>query len=227
MALTNGQDQSTEFQRAQVRQELEPRRAQMPRVLGETETAARPGPRFAGSESLQRLKRHSPGVFDVQSAWNLGAEPRTLIPTLKQRLVEPSAVIDIGGIDSTPLLVRSGQKPTGLVEGYKNICERWSLDLLGMTKLLHLEEEIGLCHLVLSGQVPPMTGDLKDRMALVIGISVGLGELFDDDKDGELQWLNSTRADLGGASPLEHMLKGDFLNIWDVVDRVDNARGLK
>ncbi len=96
-----------------------------------------------------------------------------------------------------------------------------------MTKLLHLEEEIGLCNLILSGQVPPMTGDLKDRMALVIGISIGLGELFDDNKDGELQWLNSARSNLGGVSPLEHMLKGDLLNIRDVIDLVDNARGLK
>ena len=151
-------------------------------------------------------------LFERQSAWNVGVEykPET------ERRDYPAGIS-----------VRSRQKPTGLAEGYKNVCERWSLDALGMTKLLHLEEEIGLCDLILSGQVPPMTGDLKDRMALVIGISIGLGELFDDDKDGELQWLNSTRPDLGGVSPLEHMLKGDLLNIRDVVDLVDNARGLK
>ena len=123
--------------------------------------------------------------------------------------------------------VISPQKPTGLAEGYKNVCERWSLDDLGMAKLLHLEEEFGLCDLILSGQARPMTGDLKDRMALVIGISIGLGELFGDDKDAELQWMNSTRTYLGGVSPLEHMLKGDLLNIREVLDLVDNARGLK
>lgn len=118
-------------------------------------------------------------------------------------------------------------KPTGLAEGYKKICERWSLNQTEMAMLLHLEEERGLSELILSGQVSPMTGDLKDRMALVIGISIGLGELFDDDKDAELAWLNSRRAQFNGASALQHMLEGDFLHIRQVVELLDRARGLK
>jgi hypothetical protein len=121
---------------------------------------------------------------------------------------------------------RSRQKLTGLAEGFKNVCARWSLDTLAMARLLHLEEEIGLSRLILSGHVPPLTGDLRDRMALVIGISIGLGDLFDDDKDAELRWLGSARSELGSLSPLEHMLKGDLLNIRDVVDLLDAARGL-
>jgi hypothetical protein len=127
----------------------------------------------------------------------------------------------------TGFQVRSRQKLTGLVDGFKNICERWSLNDLEIARLLHLEEEIGLCALILSGQVPPMTGDLKDRMALVIGISVGLGDLFDDNKNAEIRWLSSARDDLNGVNPIEYMLKGEFTNLKEVNELVEAARGLQ
>ncbi len=212
MTLTNGQDQSVAFQREQGRQGLEQvrERSLLPVVKSEERGPARL--QLADFEFARALAMRQGTLLERQSAWNVGVEykPET------ERRDYPAGIS-----------VRSRQKPTGLAEGYKNVCERWSLDALGMAKLLHLEEEIGLCDLVLSGQVPPMTGDLKDRMALVIGISIGLGELFDDDKDAELQWLTSKRSELGSISPLEHMLKGDLLNVRDVIDLVDNARGLR
>ena len=129
--------------------------------------------------------------------------------------------------ERTSVSARSRQKTTGLVEGCKKICERWSLVNLDIAKLLHLEEEIGYCELIFSGQVRPMAGDLKDRIALVIGISIGLGEFFDDDKSAELNWLHSKRSQLGDVSPLEHLLKGDLLNLRNVIDLLDNVRGLR
>ncbi len=213
MALTNGQDQPAEFQRARGRQGLEHRREEkslLPVVQSEERGLARL--RLEDFEFARAGARREGMLLERQSPWNVGVEYK---PETERRDY-------LAGIS-----VRSHKEPTGLAEGYKNVCERWSLDALGMTKLLHLEEESGLCDLILSGQVPPMTGDLKDRMALVIGISIGLGELFNDNKDGELQWLNSTRSDLGGNSPLEFMLQGALLNIRDVVDLVDDARGLK
>lgn len=212
MTLTNGQDQSAAFQREQGRQGLEQVREKslLPIVKSEERGPARL--QLADFEFARALAMRQGTLLERQSAWNVGVEykPET------ERRDYPAGIS-----------VRSRQKPTGLAEGYKSVCERWSLDVLGIAKLLHLEEEIGLCDLVLSGQVPPMTGDLKDRMALVIGISIGLGELFDDDKDAELQWLTSKRSELGSISPLEHMLKGDLLNVRDVIDLVDNARGLR
>ncbi len=216
MTQTNGQDKSDVFQRDLGRQGLE--RAQEKSLAKSFLTASQPE--------------------ETGSAWSrlFGFEPMRAVVRREGRLLErPSALWNVG-FENEPATerkdfpasfpIRSRQEPKGLAEGYKSICERWSLDILGMAKLLHLEEEIGLCDLVLSGQVPPMTGDLKDRMAMVIGISIGLGELFDDAKDAELQWLTTKRSELGGFSPLEHMLKGDLLNLRDVVDLVDNARGL-
>jgi hypothetical protein len=118
-------------------------------------------------------------------------------------------------------------RPHGLTEGFKKVCQRWRLDDDDMARLLHLEDESWLSALILSGNVPPLTGDLKDRMALVIGISIGLGDLFDDSREGELKWLNTRRSELGDLSPLSSMLGGDLSKLMDVVDLLDRARGLR
>ncbi len=212
MTVTNGQDQSATFQREQGRRDFEQGREKSPLTAFKPEERGPVGPQSAGSEFVRALVSRRQSPLERQRAWNVGADPNSDI--------EPKG-------HPTTFPVRSRQTPTGLAEGYKNVCKRWSLDAHGMANLLHLEEEIGLCDMILSGQVPPMTGDLKDRMALVIGISIGLGELFNDDKDAELQWLTSTRTELGCVSPLEHVLKGDLLNLRDVVGLVDNARGLR
>lgn len=218
MTLTNGPDQSVTIQRERGRQGLEQGRGKSRLPIFKSEERRPARPQSTADIAFARTLVWHEGTLLLQSAWNVGVQD---MPETERR--DYSADIPVIAVIS----VRSRQKLTGLAEGYKNVCERWSLDALRMAKLLHLEEEIGLCDLILFGQALPMTGDLKDRMALVIGISIGLGELFDDDKGGELQWLNSTRSDLGDVSPLEHMLKGDLLNIRDVVDLVDNARGLK
>ncbi len=116
--------------------------------------------------------------------------------------------------------------PTGLADGFNKICQRWNLNRIERARLLHLESEMGLFDLIASGQVHPPTGDLKDRMAFVIGISVGLGDLFNDDRDAELQWLNTPKADFGNASAMSHMLEGSMQNLLAVVARVKVARGL-
>lgn len=208
MMLINGQGQLAEFQREQERLAL----GRVP------EYGLLATPRLEANRAfwmqLAERKGWAPRnlISEWQSAWNVGFDSGPEIE---------------GRDDPTSYPVRSSQKPTGLAEGFKNVCERWSIDPFAMAKLLHLEEEIGLSRLILSGHVPPVTGDLKDRMALVIGISIGLGELFDDDKNAELQWLTSARSELSSLSPLEHMLKGDLLNLRDVVELLDNARGLR
>ena len=209
--MINGQDQSAAYLREQGRRNLEgvpgsPRRG-APSI--EPEFPARPS--LADLEWFPLSRRQELAPLGDAIGWNVRGRE------------EP----EIARADYTSgYAPRSRQKLTGLTEGFKNVCERWSLDTLAMARLLHLEEEIGLSRLILSGHVPPMTGDLKDRMALVIGISIGLGDLFDDVKGAELKWLRSARSELGSLSPLEHILKGDLRNIRDVVDLLDAARGL-
>ena len=212
MTLTNGEDQSAAFERELGRQGLEQVREKTPFPVLRPDDSGPARPPLADFEITRTLARRDGTFLEQPNVWNVG--------------VEYESATDRKNYTAS-FSVRSRQRPTGLAEGYKSICQRWSLDALGIVKLLHLEEEVGLCDLILSGHVPPMTGDLKDRMALVIGISIGLGELFDDNKGAELRWLTSDRLELGGVTPLEHMLEGDLLNVRDVVDLVDNARGLK
>lgn len=210
--LTNGQDQSAAAQREQLRQALERGREQSRSAGLKLEMNEFLRQQLVDVEHFQAHAKRERQLSQRRAVWNLRYE--------RGPKIEPKEYLA-----SYP--VQAQQKQTGLAEGFNNICKRWSLDAFDMAKLLHLEEEIGLSRLILSGQVPPITGDLKDRMALVIGISIGLGELFDDDKDAELQWLNATRSNLGGHSPLKHMLKGNLLNLRDVVDILDDARGLR
>ncbi len=125
------------------------------------------------------------------------------------------------------LNLRPSNKIAGLAEGFKKICQRWKLDNSAMAMLLHLEEEIVLSAQILSGQVPPLTGDLKDRMTIVIGISLGLGDLFGECREAEVLWLNSKHSKLDDLTPLEHMLKGAFTNLTDITQLLDSARGLR
>jgi len=208
--LTNGQDRSADIQRERARRELEVSRAAPSMETFGRERVTPPRPGFVSGEPGPRPDLLT--LLERESASNVGVQHRPGI---------------VSGGHSTPFPARTRRQPTGLAEGYKNICERWSLNAVDMARLLHLEEEPGLCEQILSGQVRLFAGDLKDRAALVIGISLGLGELFDDDKDAEVQWLNAPREKYKGRSCIAHMLEGDFLNIRDVADLVDNARGLR
>ena len=210
--LTNGQDQSATSDRERKRQALESGHGQFrPAPL----IRARPTPMRPQWAPERLAREEDPRIGTISefgSAWNIQPRRQHPIELKEFYVVAP---------------VRPRQNLTGLTEGFKMICERWSLDALSMSRLLHLEDEIGLARMIISGQIPPITGDLKDRMALVIGVSIGLGELFNDDKAAEIEWLETTQSGLDGHSPLEHMLIGELQHIKDVVEVLDDARGLK
>ncbi|MCP4315602.1 MAG: hypothetical protein GY789_06170 [Hyphomicrobiales bacterium] len=160
----------------------------------------------------------------------LGREPLTEAPDAFALRIsrEPSQVRAKKNPDPfLKLFTQASSTPAGLTDGYRKICQRWNLNELQTAKLLNLENDLGLCQLILSGQVPPITGDLKDRMTYIIGISVGLGFLFNDDKEAELHWLNMDKEQFDGLSALNHMLDGSFANLLSVVQTVESARGLE
>lgn len=116
-----------------------------------------------------------------------------------------------------------------LVRSFKHICqERWKIDDYEMAKLLHLEGEKALYEQIIYGEIKDGTaGDVGERMLRILGISVGLGELFNDDMAAEYQWISSTRPALNGNSPLDHMLKGNIRDIMDVNTIVAEVRNLR
>jgi hypothetical protein len=60
----------------------------------------------------------------------------------------------------------------------------------------------------------------------VLGISLGLGALFDDSEEGELLWLKEPRSALGGQSAIDFMLEGRMTNLMVVAHMVATERGL-
>jgi len=208
--LTNGQGHAADFERARGRQALES---------------------VAGREEM---RIQSPDVYPLADARRESGEalsPRTHPRERMRTLLRGEERHHVGG-DTTPLPVSGEfgslrQAFAGLVEGFRSVGERWSLGPGEMAKLLHLENEMGLCQMILAGQIPPITGDLKDRMAMIIGISVGLGDLFDDDEVAERKWMCQERDQLDGNSAVAHMQQGDFFAIRAVLELVEEARGLR
>lgn len=66
-----------------------------------------------------------------------------------------------------------------------------------------------------------------DDMARVVGISVGLGDLFSDDVEAERAWLNRPREELDGRSALAFMLARGGSGVRAVDELVNEARNLK
>lgn len=66
-----------------------------------------------------------------------------------------------------------------------------------------------------------------EKAAMVLGICIGLGELFNDNHDAEAVWLAKPRPALDGKSALALMLTGDEDNILTVIGLVNEARNLR
>jgi hypothetical protein len=113
-----------------------------------------------------------------------------------------------------------------LADAFNKVCERWSVETTQAVRLLHMEEEEALCKLILRGEIRPFTGDLRDRMALIVGISIGLIQLFGSNREAERVWLNR-RIEVFGRSPLEHMFQGNMQNLHSVSGFLDKVRNVK
>jgi hypothetical protein len=114
----------------------------------------------------------------------------------------------------------------GLLEGLVKTCQRWRLAkrqqavLLGCSDTASAEE-------LLSGRYLSLSQDVKDRIGYVVGISVGLGMLFNESIDAELDWLNRPHPKLHNQSPLAHILQGRMAQLIAVSALVDEERALR
>jgi uncharacterized protein (DUF2384 family) len=92
--------------------------------------------------------------------------------------------------------------------------------LLGCSDTASAEE-------LLSGRYLSLSQDVKDRIGYVVGISVGLGMLFNESIDAELDWLNRPHPKLHNQSPLAHILQGRMAQLIAVSALVDEERALR
>ena len=141
---------------------------------------------------------------------------------------EVTQVRGIAGAEVVPLTVSNVgiARRRGIIDAFVKVCERWQLKQVEQTKLLGYQPSDVVGRLLLAGGITPSSQDTRDRVGLVVGISLGLGALFDESVEAEVIWLNSERVELQGRSALEHMLQGRISNLFFVEQLVRLERGL-
>lgn len=114
----------------------------------------------------------------------------------------------------------------GLIDAFIKTCQRWSLNDKEQITLLGYADNEFLGSQLLEGRWLRPSQDVKDRAGYVLGISVGLGALFDESVEAEVSWLNTPHPKLRGVPPLALMLGGRMASLMTVAQVVAEAREL-
>jgi hypothetical protein len=114
----------------------------------------------------------------------------------------------------------------GLVDVFAKTCQRWHLSSAEQVILLGYKGSEFLGQQLLEGLFLELSQDTRDRVGYILGISLGLGALFDEHEEAELSWLMAPRDALSGRSALNFMLDGRMVNLMIVADIVARERGL-
>jgi Protein of unknown function (DUF2384) len=117
--------------------------------------------------------------------------------------------------------------PHGLIEAFVKTCQRWRLDEHEQTVLLGYETNPPLAREMMSGRYADLSQDVRDRVGYIVGISVGLGAVFDEAVQAELDWLHRPHPKLADRAPLSVMLMGHMAQLITVADLVAEERGLR
>lgn len=146
---------------------------------------------------------------------------------------EPGAFVPVGSLSRRlrpdPQAIHSVQAPVlrrGIVDAFVKTCQRWGLAEPQQIILLGYGTNPFLGHEILNGRWLSPPQDVKDRVGFVLGISLGLGSVFDESVQAELAWLNKRHARLGTQTPLEFMLQGRMVNLATVAGLVAEERAL-
>jgi hypothetical protein len=114
----------------------------------------------------------------------------------------------------------------GVMDAFVNTCQRWNLSDRETLTLLGYADNPFLGSQILDSRMLATPQDARDRAALVLAISVGLGAVFNEVIDAERKWLNLPNCKLNGKTPLACMLEGRMANILMVLRLVEQERGL-
>jgi hypothetical protein len=117
--------------------------------------------------------------------------------------------------------------PRGLMEAFVKTCQRWRLNEHEQTVLLGYGTNPSLAREMMSGRYADLPQDVRDRVGYTIGISVGLGAVFDEAVQAELDWLHKPHPKLGSRTPLRVMLMGRMAQLITVSDLVAEERALR
>ena len=114
----------------------------------------------------------------------------------------------------------------GLIDAFVNTCQRWRLNESSQLILLGYSGNETLGLEILHGNYLRPPQDARDRAGYVLGISLGLGAIFNEVLEAELAWLNTPHPALASRTPLSFMLLGKMANVMSVAALVAKERGL-
>ena len=114
-------------------------------------------------------------------------------------------------------------RPTGPVLFFEKLLEAWELDEEAGAKLLGFEGTIDLRDL-LRGTVSLRGRDAKDRLRHLLEIDLALNSLFRNE-DSIRMWLREPLGELGGESPLDHLLEGSMEHLLRLRQLVEFLSG--
>src|SRR5262245_38220960 len=117
--------------------------------------------------------------------------------------------------------------PRGVMEAFVKTCQRWRLNEHEQTVLLGYGTNPSLAREMMSGRYVDLPQDVRDRVGYIIGISVGLGAVFDEAVQPELDWLHRPHPKLDNRAPLSVMLMGRMAQLITVSDLVAEERALR
>src|SRR5262245_21329814 len=115
----------------------------------------------------------------------------------------------------------------GLVDAFMNTCQRWRLTEDEQSVLLGYGGNQAIAADILAGRYLNLPQDVRDRVGYVVGISIGLGALFNEVIGAELDWLNRPHPKLHNQSPLAVMLQGRMSQLIAVSALVNEERALR
>jgi hypothetical protein len=116
--------------------------------------------------------------------------------------------------------------PQGVMDGFIKTTQRWGLTDRQKLILLGYGDNEFLGPQLLNGRWLRPPQDVIDRVGYVVGISLGLGAIFNELLEAELRWLNTGNDKLNGKTPLEHMLGGRMNALITVSRLVEEERAL-
>lgn len=114
----------------------------------------------------------------------------------------------------------------GICDACAEVCRRRDLGRDRQAALLGYPGDLAAGQRSLNGRLVLQSPDQKDRAKYIVGVSLGLGALFEENIEAEITWLNQPRAKLGNQSPLDYMLEGNMTNLSTVVEMVKRERGI-
>lgn len=141
-----------------------------------------------------------------------------------------SALMPIGlrspSMEPVPHFVQAPTPRPGVIDAFVKTCQRWGLSDKQQIILLGYAGNEFFGSELLKGRWLRPSQDVKDRAGYILGISVGLGALFDESVEAEVTWLNTAHPKLRGSKPFELMLGGHMAALMTVAQVVAEEREL-